>query len=451
MRNKLLDSSMPLIVFIISIITLGSLYISNVGAKTLGDNAMHLYNTYTVATGQLHREFKKSYFENNVKEMVFHGHENYITLDGGDLDYASRVISPFEKDSNIVKQKDAEQHTSTKLVEGLSRTQYSPVNWAAPAIGLRIGLSMHLEPYSSWQLARISNLIVYSIIFVVAIIIMPKAKWIIVATGIFPLSVFLASSVAGDAINIAFSALFIAVVMHYIFAANGSNRVINFKEKILFACLILLMFNLKIAYVPEIIILFLIPNNFFNLINKLRVIVTSSLIGVLSSVLWSKLFGTVLLGFTDLSANMHVVKAHFVQAVFSVLAFTWNIPLLMLRGLGHDNASSTIESTLMIFVILLIVLSITMNYSYYSAMNHESFAIKIRSYFPILMFVFACLGSLFLTNFALLTTWTKLYEGGIGQTFDMTNIQGFQARYLLPLIPLISLFFVRVEGKEKIC
>lgn len=82
---------------------------------------MHLYNTYTVATGQLHREFKKSYFENNVKEMVFRGHENYIILDCRDLDYASRVISPFEKDSNIVKKKDAEQHTSTKLVERLSR------------------------------------------------------------------------------------------------------------------------------------------------------------------------------------------------------------------------------------------------------------------------------------------------------------------------------------------
>ncbi|MCK8638495.1 DUF2142 domain-containing protein [Fructobacillus fructosus] len=295
------------------------------------------------------------------------------------------------------------------------------------------------------------NLIVYSIIFVVAIIIMTKAKWIIVATGIFPLSVFLASSVAGDAINIAFSALFIAVVMHYIFAAKSSNRVINSKEKILFACLILLMFNLKIVYVPEIITLFLIPSSFFNLINKLTVIVTSSLIGVLSSVLWSKLFGTVLLGFTDLSVNMHVVNAHFVQAVFSVLAFTWDTPLLMLRGLGHDNASSTIESTLMIFVILLIVLSITVNYTYYSAGNHGSFAIKIRSYFPIFMFIFACLGSPFITNLSLLTTWTKLYEGGIGQAFNMIYIQGFQARYLLPLIPLISLFFIRVEDKENIC
>ncbi|CAH1852757.1 Predicted membrane protein [Leuconostocaceae bacterium R-53105] len=399
---------------------------------------MHFYNTYILATGQFNDNFKSDLENHNMKKMVFVGPENFLNLNGADYGYEGKILSPLEKDPNWQEQLDS-YNISNGSTRHLVRTQYPPLNWIFQAIGLKIGMLLHQSPFHAWQMARVANFCGFITIMILAIVIIPRGKWVLTAVGIFPISVFLASSMSGDAINISISALLVAYIMHLRFSSQ-QYQIIKLSQIIKLMGLVLIIFNLKVAYVPMLVIIFLIPNKFYSLKKKIISVGIASLLGLLMYWLWSSKFGTVLLGFADLPQNILFVKEHLITALFSVIIFTLNIPFYFIAGLSTGGAVGVLGFITIIFAILLIIQTISVNYQSIN-INVSKLSERIMLYLPIMLGLLAFLGVMMLTSFALLTTWTKVYPGGVGKTFGMTDIQGLQARYLVPLMPLIALIY----------
>lgn len=218
---------------------------------------MHVYNTYVVATGQVKRDFINDPETNGIKKMTFRGPANILSLNGADFEYPDRVLSPFSKDPKLDTQVNSYKNTSNKEVEKSVRTQYPPLNWVIPAMGLKLGLLLHTDAYTSWQFARVANLVGFIIIIVLAIVFAPKGKWLFASIGSFPLSVFLASSVSADAVNISVSALFVALIMNLRNEGWKDKQISNWQISWLMI-LVVVFFNLKVAYVPMLILILLI-------------------------------------------------------------------------------------------------------------------------------------------------------------------------------------------------
>ncbi|MBS9334889.1 DUF2142 domain-containing protein [Fructobacillus sp. M1-10] len=438
-KDSLSKSFFPLVFFLIFACSLGSLYVTNIGPKTLGDYDMHLFNTYALATGQVKGSFEADSDSHNMKKMVIHGSKSYLSREGANWAYENSVINPFQKDENLDLQVKSFNGPNTSTKE-LVRTQYPMINWMFPAVGLKVGMLLKLGTFQAWTLARIANLMSYVFIMALSITLLPKGKWLFSAIGSFPLSVFLASSVSADATNISVTALFVAFILNLKKSSTLNNK-ISHTEIAFLMLFTVIFFNLKVAYVPVLLLVFLLPNKFFSIRKKLLAGSGSVLIGLVSYFLWSKTFSTVLTSFYGLQDNVSFVKHHLISAFFACWNFALNTPLYFLSAIGTDSAGAKLSALTAMFGIFILVLSIIFNYNSFSGNDNIKLTSRISKYFPIILAVTVYFAVLLLTLFVLLVTWTKVYPGGIDKTYDVSDIKGLQMRYFLPLMFLSVLFY----------
>ncbi|GAO99102.1 hypothetical protein FFIC_010070 [Fructobacillus ficulneus] len=416
------------------------LYIKNVGPKSLGDNDMHLYNTYLVASGKYPVSPKFNVEKSNfsVKKMQVKVPKNVAVSDGQDGSYEKYVMSPFKTDPNKGLQYISSKSSNTTPTKIGVRTQYPPLNWGIQALGFKTGSILHKSVYTSWQFARVANLTLFIIFMMIAIILIPKGKFILSLIGSFPLTVFLASSLSADAVNISVSSLFVAYVLHLRNKSLNENQSIKLSQMLVLGAFVIVFFNLKVAYVPMLILIFLIPNYFYSMRNKILSMGASGLIGLSSYLMWSHKYSSILYGFPNSHKNFQFLLHHLFQGIFATFVYILTYPFSVISQMYSDYGSMLIVVTLFLISFILYTLFILNHSRFSSESANYSTNQKIIYYWPIILSVLAYLMVMFLTVFVLLATWTKIYSGGIGQTYRITDIQGFQARYLLPLMPMLA-------------
>jgi uncharacterized membrane protein len=105
-----------------------------------------------------------------------------------------------------------------------STSGYSPVAYAPSSIAIFIGRVLHLRPIFLFYGARLAGLIAWLVLFGLAIRWMPHKKWMFVALGLLPMSLFQAATINVDAVTTATLAIFLALVLKYRHEARVLDR-----------------------------------------------------------------------------------------------------------------------------------------------------------------------------------------------------------------------------------
>lgn len=406
-----------LIVFLILTMIEGLAFIHTYGPFTSPDYNLHATSSYALATGQSFNHV------GNASDPEFAGRRQYLNGDARILDMSNGRNATVES-INVTSLGFDDHHEAQYF--GLDTGPYRPttitarsnqylfISYIPQAIGMRIGLSLNLRPSTVMALGRVCNLLAYLLLFSAAIILIPRGKGLIAAIGILPVSVFCGSSLMADGFIIGFSAFFIALSFNlYERKSRLSSRgLVILTATAVFLCL------LKYVYAPF-ILLPLVAR--YALDKKQKTIFLSSTI-VISSVIviwWQSVFA-----FTPkpeiYAHNKGLLLARPIQTIFRLLANDF----IVLFNISKDT-----QIIIASLILVGFVLTITLR-----NVNPDRFGEKRMLYFTC---CFAAVGTATLISLSLFLTWNQPSE--MAKTLAL---QGFQMRYLYPLLPMLLSLYI---------
>lgn len=431
-RKYLLSAkNLPVILFCALASIIGVLFIHNIGPLAGPDmNDMHYRSSLSIATGQIFTKVDKI----KNKQMI-KGAERWVksgTVCGTRNDLVSNLIQQPLKSDNMHKCQKLSDLTlsETKVVEAGARTQYPLFGWLPQATGIFIGKSTGMQPADAQNTGRIFNLLTYIVIMSLAIAIIPRAKWLIAVFGLLPASLFLASSLSSDALNIAWATLFIA----YVFRLYEQRSKISKKQTALVFILGMGFFVLKVAYAPLILMLLALKKPVIATKRKIILLTSIAVLGAAIYLVWNSHW-SVLSSIVDVQTNKQFIIDHVIKAAIGVFA-----NILYIFYLPYSLAQTTRENAYIAIAIIAVVIM----YFYGKVFEKpKNIAGVWQHYGIVIMSIVAATVSLALTYAALMLTWTDTREVGF------MEIDGFQGRYVLPLLPLVASIFFVVKEKRK--
>lgn len=424
-------NELPVIVFVVVALLTGAVFIKGIGSFVGPDMyGAHYRASLAVATGQI---FDKPEAVEHSKRHFIEGEQKYFQSGGlGCIDNLL-VSQVLEKDVFVSDERRAciREHdknlSDDKQVEVGATIQYPIVAYIPQASGLALGMAINMEPVDAQILARLANLVVYIILVAIAIKLVQRGKWLFVVLGLLPTSLFLASSLSADALNIAWLFLFVA----YVSRLYSQRNAISTKQTILLVSLGLSIFALKIAYVPILFIILALGNRIMSTKKSWIIVLSVLLVGSAAYTIWSTGWGS-MNALVDVRMNVKLLLLDFPASIVSVILNTIQSPLLLLEMR---------EPKYFFFAGFILALIVIQNRDIQLS-NPDRLFDFIRAYKLQLLAVISALATVALTYVALLVTWTDV---GV---FGYLNIQGFQGRYLLPLLPLLIVFY-QMESTSK--
>ena len=435
--------------FIMVAIIFGAVNIRYIGSMVGPDIAtLHYNNTYAIANGQWFSspgekdpktQIRKGTLLEIPKKWEVPQECVYDAL-------VTPVINDFNSKKLDQKNKTCEirsTRASDEITKLYYRAQYTPLSWLPGAAGLRVGMALNLSPANSREMARIFNLLVYIALFAMAIKIIPgkKSKLLIVGIGLLPQGIFIASSLSGDAMNIGWAALFISLIIKLF----SENKVISRRNFAIVIILAIGLFWLKVAYVPLILLILILGKKVIKPRNKWVAFTAITIFGTLSYVIWAKYFATTAV-IPEAVNNLKLMLASPVSVIWSVIINIINIPSFALMNFGGPNelgstlSSMTVISPLSFIILGVIGMIYISRQKFAKTRNIRDFLITYR--LQIIGFISA-VGSMGMTYIALMLTWTDVYNNGF------MRIDGFQIRYVLPILSLfVVIFFIPNKTKK---
>ena len=145
------------------------------------------------------------------------------------------------------------------VVNGLGLSRASVMCYIPFEIGIFTARVLGLNYVWSFTLSNMLGLLCYVVIVYIAVRLMPMGKWILFLTAQFPLALSMATSFTYDMINYALLTLFFALFCRL--ACNEFK--INWKYMFVFAVIGVIVFPIKIAYLPFCLFVVLLPNQKF--------------------------------------------------------------------------------------------------------------------------------------------------------------------------------------------
>ena len=306
-------------------------------------------------------------------------------------------------------------------------TTYSQFLYSFSALGILMARTIGGSVADVFVAGRIFNLLFYLLIMCTAIKIAPYKKNIFTAIAFLPMVIVLAASYSIDSTCVALVSLFIAYVLKM-----HTMEEIKLKHWGILVLLFLVMLTAKsMAYLAVGAIIFILP--LWKLLKKqnkkvkifigiLAIITCAILIGVLFYIK-NNMIGTDVRGGEDVSAQgqmeyiinnpLKVVELELGYMTRSILHFDWLDSM-------HQNAFFTREFGPPTFLVIVLF------YFYISILDDSySFNKKEKA-----VFIATFLMVFFMTNIILYISFTPV---------GATTIEGYQARYLIPVLPLILL------------
>lgn len=424
----LVQSRSAILFFLVFSLLQGSFFIEAVGALSFPDPNIHAYASYALATGQILNRPEQQYdnFGNKIKVQHLTGDSRFLDLTGCyNVLVAGIFINPSSRDTNIETQRKVNQQTSGKEITVPSSihqnraNQYFPVIYLPQAMGVWLGLHTHQPPYRTWQFGRLSNLLIYILLFCMAITIIPKNKLFLAVVGILPPNMFIASSLMSDSLFISLSACFIALFLSITTHHGQATR----KEMIAISIMTVLLFMCKIVYACLAILILVLPKNILSTKRKLLYLGISSVISLSIYGLWSSRFATTWAD-SSISTNLKFMLQHPFRIFLNI---AWNLaqePLRLLR-LGAPSIE---------FVIILgVAWGLLYHNSHlkpYKVIPMQEFISRYRYQITSLI-AFVILA--YLVYASMLITWNTVPSMGITD-----QVEGIQARYLEPFLPLLA-------------
>lgn len=427
LRRSIADSRLALALFFVLALLQGSYFISAIGPLTMPDTDMNANTPYAIATGQIfnlpHTETDK--FGNHTKVQYISGDARLLKLTGRINTLVDTVVSsPLSPSSKQEKQRVIDHEPQSTITVPTSHianrsNQYFPLVYLPQAAGIRIALWLNSSPYQVWQAGRIANFIVFLTLMGLAIVIIPRAKTMVACIAVFPMTVFIGSSLMADAFFINISACFLALFFRVSIRTTPATTL----QVVCLGILSILLFYSKLVYVALAILLLALPHHVLSRKRKVITIGTCAVVALLSYGLWSSKYAG-MLAITNIENNVHWMRHNPFTLVKTI---TWNIIFLPTKV--SSDQILTMQATIILGVAWLYLLQTLPKHQ---APAHEQLSSWVSRNRYIILSVVVFLICLYLTFTALCLTWNAM------PTFDSTTeIQGFQGRYILPLLPLL--------------
>lgn len=299
---------------------------------------------------------------------------------------------------------------------------YPPLPYLASGSMIFLGSLFNSSPILLMYLGRLVNLLIYIIIVYFAIKIIPIHKYVLLLVALMPMTLYEASSLSADSLNLALSFLTISFFLHLAMVKNK----IHTKDILISLLLIFALVFSKQAYAIMALLFLMIPKEKFkNNIKKIALFLIITLPSLISMIIWNLLFKGLYAsqrsGLVSSDYNIHFILSNplnFPTILTNTLVYTFPGYITTFVGIFRGNIYSLPLHLIYLYCMVLIVVSLLDNSKY-----KLSFKQKI-----IPLFIFSVVSvSAFLFEFI---TYTS-----IGSNI----IEGIQGRYFIPVVPLLLL------------
>lgn len=421
---------LPAFILVCVSLVIGAMFIRNIGSFSGPDlHVAHYRSALALASGQI---FEKSVPQGHGRHSIIVGNEKYLAsgLSCVNNSLVTNLIdAPLVSDgkNNCIREAD-KALSATKDIEAYVTIQYPFLGYVPQASALLIGKTAGLEPIDAQVLARFFNLTMYILVIVIAIFIIPKGRWLMVSIALLPTSLFLASSLSADALNIAWNILFVA----YIARLYEQKSKISKKQITAVATLGIGLFLLKVAYTPLLLLILALKKATISTRNKWILFCAVFATGAFMYLVWSSNWGS-LNAIVDIPSNMNTIIGSPIKSVFAVLVNILFVPMKLFE----------MNKTLYLGLAIVVATITLMPLIGARAVIPKRLFDLVSQYKLQVLGLMAVIASLVLTYAALMVTWTDVATNGF------INILGFQGRYILPLLPLLLLVrFIPVRSRR---
>ncbi|MFT8649424.1 MAG: DUF2142 domain-containing protein [Bifidobacterium psychraerophilum] len=436
LRNEYKKSWILLLCFAMLCIIQASWFLIRTGPLTIPDPDMHATAAYALATGQSLNATRTELddFGNPGKVQTIRGESGYLYLEGRKGVLVDNALLLSLSGDPYRTQQRASGADGTKIVSVPSEqhpnrsNQYFPLLYAPQALGLRVGLWLNTSPYTGWQLSRIGNLVAFVVLWGFAILLIPRGKLFLTLIGSLPTTVFLASSLMVDAMVCALCACFVALLARY----AHRHRPLTYTQMAWIIMLSWLVLCSKIVYAPMLLVTLILPRSVLSGKGKLAVVAAWGAGALLIFVPWYLRFsGT--LALTNVADNISFIRTHLGITTSAVFRTFRHLPVSL-------SQSASIELFLVFNVWLLAMPTVVVR-------EHDSIS---RGYWIgrnryLLLSVGSITASLVCMMLFLAITWNDM------STLGTAHLEGFQERYLIPLMPVAAFGLIRDKPSIRDC
>ncbi|MDR2624175.1 MAG: DUF2142 domain-containing protein [Methanobrevibacter sp.] len=304
---------------------------------------------------------------------------------------------------------------------------YPPLPYLASGFIIFLGDLFNFSPLSLMYFGRLVNLLIYIIIVYFGIKVTPIHKYVLLLVALMPTTLYQASSLSADSLNLALSFLTISFFLHL---ALVKDKIHN-KDILISLILIFTLIFSKQAYALLAFLFFIIPKEKFKEISRLTSFLIVSLPSLISLIFWNLTFKS------KYSSHIGELVSSDYNIHF-ILSNPLNFPTILINTL-IKTFPSYITTFVGIFRWSVYYLPLYLIYSYCiilviaSFLDNSKYELSFREkIIPLFIFSVTSL-SVFLFEFITYTPIDCIHRYKI--------IAGVQGRYFIPIVPLFLLIF----------
>lgn len=402
---------------------------------TVPDENTHFLNAYTIADGQIFPQNVDGkmgkYIPENVMKFASENNSKFREIDGQKYTFKNYYFN-----SHLTGEE------GKKVFSEYWAQDINPISYICSSVGMIVGkilLPKQYElPFNLLLFGRLFNLIFYVTVMYFAIKITPYYKNTMFLLALMPMSIYLGSSLSYDALLIPSTFLLFA----YILELRQSDKII-LKDIIIVCSIAFILFSVKQAYAPLVLVLFAIPPSCFG--DKKRYCKVVGIVGTvcISALIFSQINNYLSLGTGKVIDNNINLQKEYLNSNFGAM-----IPIIVksfikykifyftgLIGIFGQLDTNLPMPLLIIFGLILLV----------AVIIDSCDAIKIKINFKLLGIV-SILIFIYFSFRTLYINWTPLVEPVGGDT-----VSGIQGRYFIPIMPFgCAIFANKFLAKYKI-
>lgn len=338
-------------------------------------------------------------------------------------------IHKIKNYNDVIKYKDVKLNGKKQFYKFANKSLYAFVCYIPQSIGIFIATLFNLPIIMQVIFGKLFNYILYVLLIYLSIKHIPFKKELIFFISLLPMSLQEAVSLSPDSMIIA---TIIALTSFILYQRENKNTTMNNKNKILLSILAITISLCKIVYLPLVFLIFLIPDKKFKS-KKEKYIYCSivCLISIIVNLYWLSISSKYLVAFHSRSNSSLQLKYIITHPLnYCILLFrTFDYYILIyLEELVGCSLGQFIVGTSPIIVLLSIIILILL-VSGRNKKGRKVLKLPEKIYITALLIA------------TILLMYTSLYLQWTG--YKETMVDGVQGRYFIPMIPILSLLFMK--------